>query len=131
MPRAGVSLASLECDAAVTLLGQLRPGGRLVAPVGSGDEQRLLAVTRAAGGQQQAGEKEHVVEVLDPAGSHAPAVPLLESGVVSEAGSEAEEAARGRLEAERVEVKARRARRLRSNTCTQVPTATIASSVRF
>ena len=42
--------------------------------------------------------EEHAVEELDPPGSHSPLVPMIEAGVVSESGSEEEEAARERLD---------------------------------
>jgi protein-L-isoaspartate(D-aspartate) O-methyltransferase len=46
-------------DVPLALLEQLAPGGRLVIPVGSGDEQQLLLIVREADGFRR-----HVLETV-------------------------------------------------------------------
>jgi len=46
----GIMVTAAAPDVPPALLGQLAPGGRLVIPVGTGDEQELLLIVREADG---------------------------------------------------------------------------------
>lgn len=49
-PFDAIVVSAAPAQVPATLREQLAPGGRLVIPVGAGAEQRLLAITRSAGG---------------------------------------------------------------------------------
>ena len=68
-PYNGILVAAAATQVPQALLDQLAPGGRLVIPVGSGDEQQLMLMVREGGGFTR--------QVLDPVRF----VPLLTGSV--------------------------------------------------
>ncbi|CAD5377230.1 L-isoaspartate protein carboxylmethyltransferase type II [Pseudomonas sp. OF001] len=68
-PYNGILVAAAATQVPQALLDQLAPGGRLVIPVGSGDEQQLMLIVREGGGFTR--------QVLDPVRF----VPLLTGSV--------------------------------------------------